>query len=132
MKLAVITDDGKTISQHFGRAVHYLVLTIENGQIAAREMRDKMGHNHFSSQHVEVEIPGQPHGTSAASHDKHAEMANTISDCQTLLCGGMGRGAYDSMLRLNIQPVVSDILDIDAAVQAYLDGKLVDRTDKLH
>jgi len=31
MKIAVITDDGKTISQHFGRSPYYLVLTIEEG-----------------------------------------------------------------------------------------------------
>ena len=50
MKIAVITDDGKTISQHFGRAPYYLVLTIEEGKIVSREMRDKMGHNQFSAQ----------------------------------------------------------------------------------
>ena len=33
MKIAVITDDGKAISQHFGRAQYYLVATVENGQI---------------------------------------------------------------------------------------------------
>jgi predicted Fe-Mo cluster-binding NifX family protein len=33
MKIAAITDDGKTISQHFGRAPYYLVVTVENGQI---------------------------------------------------------------------------------------------------
>jgi predicted Fe-Mo cluster-binding NifX family protein len=29
MKIAVITDDGKTISQHFGRAPYYMVFSIE-------------------------------------------------------------------------------------------------------
>ena len=30
MKIAIITDDGKTISQHFGRANYYAVVTIDN------------------------------------------------------------------------------------------------------
>ena len=30
MKIACITEDGHTISQHFGRAPYYLVLTVEN------------------------------------------------------------------------------------------------------
>ena len=33
MKIAVITDDEKTISQHFGRAPYYMVFTIEDGHI---------------------------------------------------------------------------------------------------
>lgn len=48
MKIAAITDDGKTISQHFGRAQYYPVATIENGQIVDRELREKPGHAHFA------------------------------------------------------------------------------------
>jgi predicted Fe-Mo cluster-binding NifX family protein len=49
MKIAVVTDDGKMISQHFGRAVHYLVLTVEDGKITRRELRDKPGHHQFAA-----------------------------------------------------------------------------------
>lgn len=132
MKIAVITDDGKTISQHFGRAPYYLVLTIEEGKIVSREMRSKMGHNQFSAGHQEEEHHGADHGTDAVSHNKHVSMAETIADCKALLCGGMGMGAYESMRRLNIQPVVTDLLDIDAAAQAFIDGKLIDHTELLH
>jgi transcriptional regulator with XRE-family HTH domain/predicted Fe-Mo cluster-binding NifX family protein/quercetin dioxygenase-like cupin family protein len=132
MKIAVITDDGKTISQHFGRAPYYLVLTIEEGKIVSREMRDKMGHNQFSSQpHVE-ETHAAGHGSDSASHNKHVSMAEAIADCKALLCGGMGMGAYESMRRLNIQPVVTELRDIEAAAQAFIDGKLVDHTELLH
>ncbi len=50
MRIAVITDDGQTISQHFGRALHYLVVTIEEGKITQRELRDKVGHQHFAGE----------------------------------------------------------------------------------
>jgi predicted Fe-Mo cluster-binding NifX family protein len=132
MKIAAITDDGKTISQHFGRAPYYLVLTIEGGKIVEREMRDKMGHNQFSAQPHAEEPQGAGHGTDSASHDKHVSMAQAIADCKALLCGGMGMGAYESMRRLNIQPVVTELRDIDAAAQAFIDGKLVDHTELLH
>jgi predicted Fe-Mo cluster-binding NifX family protein len=68
----------------------------------------------------------------AGSHNKHVSMAEVISDCEVLLCGGMGMGAYESMRRLKIKPVVTDIRDIDTAVQSYLDGRLVDHTELLH
>lgn len=132
MKIAVITDDGKTISQHFGRAPFYMVLTIEEGKIVNREMRNKLGHNQFSAQPHAEEPHEAGHGMDSASHDKHASMAEAIADCKVLLCGGMGMGAYDSMRRLNIQPVVTELHDIDAAAQAFIDGKLIDHTELLH
>jgi predicted Fe-Mo cluster-binding NifX family protein len=132
MKIAVITDDGKTISQHFGRAQFYLVATVENGQVVNREMRPKLGHNHFSNQPHEEEGHEQHHGTDPASHDKHLQMSEAITDCEALLCRGMGRGAYESMKVLNIRPMVTDIANIDEAVIAYVNGQIVDHTEKLH
>jgi predicted Fe-Mo cluster-binding NifX family protein/quercetin dioxygenase-like cupin family protein/DNA-binding XRE family transcriptional regulator len=132
MKIAAITDDGKTISQHFGRAPYYLVLTVEEGKIVNREMRDKMGHNQFSAEPHTTEHHGAGHGMDAVSHDKHISMAEAIADCKALLCGGMGMGAYESMRRLNIQPVVTDLRDIEEAAQAFIDGKLIDHTELLH
>jgi predicted Fe-Mo cluster-binding NifX family protein len=132
MKIALITDDGNTISQHFGRAPYYLVVTIEDGQVTQREMRDKLGHNHFVSQETGAHDPNQRHGFDSGSHDKHTSMAQAIADCEAIICGGMGAGAYESMRKLNIQPVVTDLREIDAAIQAYLTGSLQDRTDLLH
>lgn len=132
MKIAAITEDGKTISQHFGRAPYYLVLTIEEGKITNREIRSKMGHNQFHDQSHEEGPHGAGHGMDASSHDKHVSMADAIADCKALLCGGMGMGAYESMRRLNIQPVVTDLVDIEEAAQSFIDGRLIDHTELLH
>jgi len=132
MKIAVITDDGKTISQHFGRAAYYLVLTIEEGKIVNREMRNKLGHTHFQSDTHLASTDGSGHGIDPESHNKHINMAETISDCKVLLCGGMGMGAYESMRQLKIKPIVTEETDVDAAAQAFIDGKLIDHTELLH
>ena len=132
MKIAAITDDGKTISQHFGRAQHYLVCTVENGQIVSRDLREKLGHAQFANEPHSADIPGQPHGMDPASHDRHILMAQAILDCKALLCRGMGMGAYESMKVAGIQPVVTDIVDIDEAVKAYIEGKIVDLVERLH
>ena len=131
MKIAVITDDGKTISQHFGRAPFYKVFSVDDGKITGSELRDKMGHNQFSPAGHE-EHHHEQHGQDESSHNKHTQMADSINDCKALICGGMGMGAYDSMRRLNIQPIVTDLTDIEVAVQAYIDGKLIDHIEKLH
>jgi len=131
MKIAFITNDGKTISQHFGRASHYLVVDVEDGEIKNKELREKMGHNQFahSDEHHDHT---QGSGMDKASHSKHNLMAKAISDCDVLICGGMGRGAYISMQSFDITPLVTDYKDIEKALQVYLAGDLKDQTDKLH
>jgi len=59
-------------------------------------------------------------------------MAESISDCQIVLTGGMGWGAYESMKSYNIESIVTDVKNIDEAVQLYLDGKLENQMERLH
>ncbi len=132
MKIAAITDDGQTVSQHFGRARYYLVLTVENEQVTDRQLRNKVGHAHFADEPHPAEQPGQPHGFDPVSQNRHAQMAETIADCQVLICGGMGMGAYESMRGRGIKPVVTDVTPIDDAVRAYVGGTLPDLVEKLH
>jgi predicted Fe-Mo cluster-binding NifX family protein len=132
MKIAAVSDDGITISQHFGRAAYYVVVTVQNDQIVAREQREKMGHAQFGGEtHAEGADP-RGHGFDPAAQSRHARMASAIADCQVLLARGMGAGAYDSMQAAGIRPVVTDIANIDDAVKAYLAGALVDHTEWLH
>jgi len=132
MKIAAITEDGATISQHFGRAPLYVVATVENGEIINKETRDKTGHHTFAAnQHPET-APGERHGYDAGAQTRHASMAETIADCQVLLAGGMGWGAYESMKSRNIEPVVTDIESIDEAIELYLAGKLENLMERLH
>jgi len=132
MKIAVISDDGATISQHFGRASLYVVATVENGKVVNKENRNKMGHQHFASMPHAEPAPGQPHGYDADSQSKHAQMAQNIDDCQVLLAGGMGWGAYDSLKSRGIEVIITDVSDIDEAVKIYLEGKLPNLMEKLH
>jgi predicted Fe-Mo cluster-binding NifX family protein len=133
MKIAAITEDGQTISQHFGRAPHYMVVTVEQGRIVSRELRDKLGHAHFQGEPHDHEAGGDGrHGFGPEADNRHGRMAEAISDCSALLCRGMGQGAYQSMQQRNIRPVVTDIETIDDAVLAYVGGQIVDHVEKLH
>jgi predicted Fe-Mo cluster-binding NifX family protein len=132
MKIAAITDNGKTMSLHFGRAQYYLVATVENGQIVNREMRDKINHSQMQAEGHDHEEAGQKHGYGPAADNRHGRMAESINDCEALLCCGMGMGAYENMMARNIRPVVTDIADIDEAVLAYAGGQIVDHVEKLH
>lgn len=131
MNIAAVTDDGTTISQHFGRAKFYEVLFVENGKVVKRERREKLGHNNFA-QEEHHHHSGEQHGQDQHSHNKHVSMAEAIKGCKILLARGMGNGAYQSMIQLNIKPVVTDIKNIDDAVQAVINGSIIDHTEKLH
>jgi predicted Fe-Mo cluster-binding NifX family protein len=132
MKIAVITEDGTTISQHFGRAPLYIVVTVEGGKIVNKEKRNKAGHHTFAAHHDAPLAPDERHGYDAGSQVRHASMAETITDCQVLIAGGMGWGAYESLKSRGIEPVVTDVENVDEAVKLYLEGKLPNLMERLH
>jgi predicted Fe-Mo cluster-binding NifX family protein len=63
-KIALVTDDEETISAHLGRALYYVVVTIEDGKITGRETRDKAGHHTFADEPHDHE-----HGGGHGSHE---------------------------------------------------------------
>lgn len=132
IKIAAVSDDGQTISQHFGRAKYYTVLTIEDGKIVAREQRQKMGHAQFAGEENAEEQDPRGHGFSSAEQDRHSRMAEAVRDCQILLARGMGSGAYYSMEQVGIRPVITEIANIDEAALEAASGTIVDHKEKLH
>lgn len=141
MKIAVVTDDQKTISRHFGRAHYYLVFTAEGGQIVQQELRDKLGHDQFQHEqhehdhdhdHDHEHHHEHGHGHGRHSQEKHDRMMANIGDCQVLLCAGMGMGAHASLQAIGVTPILTDYRDVHQAVQAYLDGVLADHRERLH
>ncbi len=143
MKIAVVSDDGENISQHFGRAQHYVVLTIENGEVTGRELREKFGHRHGAG---EQHATGDGHGAAGQAEcdpsssqrfgrlaeDSHARMAAPIIDCSVLLTRGMGAPAYYSLQRAGIRAMVVNETTVAEAAQAFLGGKLLDHPERLH
>jgi predicted Fe-Mo cluster-binding NifX family protein len=126
MKIAIVSDDHQTISAHFGRAQFYEVFTINAGKVTARETLVRS-----NSQIVAVGGGHEAEGEHHHHHD-HNAMITPISDCQVLLAGGMGMGAHLSLKEHGIQPIITDIREIQAAVDAYLAGTLVDHKERLH
>ncbi len=134
MKIAAVTEDGVTISQHFGRAPYYLVLTVKDGKIVSQEKRNKAEHHALGgvSCHEDASCHDGKHGMDAESQAKHAGMLTNILDSQVLLAGGMGYGAYESLKSSGVEPIITDSETIEEAAKLYLDGKLVNLMEKLH
>jgi predicted Fe-Mo cluster-binding NifX family protein len=131
MKIAVISENGTTVSQHFGQAPYYVVITAEDGKIVDKEKREKPGHRNFAH-HQGHPAHEEGHGYGAEAQSKHASMAEPIADCQVLIAGGMGWGAYENLTSRGIETIVTDIKNIDEAVKLYLEGKLLNLQQRLH
>lgn len=132
MKIAAITDDGQTLSQHFGRARYFLVVTAEAGRMVSRELRDKAGHHTFAPNEGAGPSHAGPHGFDPASRDRHGRMLAAIADCQVLLAGGMGQGMYAALEQAGIRPILTAESRIEEAIRHYLDGTLEIRPDLAH
>jgi predicted Fe-Mo cluster-binding NifX family protein len=128
MKIAVVSDDGKTISQHFGRAMYYVVYDVSNGVITGSETRNKAAHHSGEEHHGHGE--GEHSGPEADA--KHSSMLANISDCEVLIVRGMGWGAFDAINAAGVKPFITDLELAEEAVKAYVAGKLDSHIERLH
>lgn len=129
IKIAVVTEDKRTVSPHFGRASYYLVYSTEGDSILEKEIRAKAGHHTFTegSGHTHSHHHGEHHhgGHHHGSHhpdQKHNRMVETILDCEVLIVGGMGAGARRAMESAGIKACSTELEEAEEAVRAYLGG----------
>ncbi|WP_457636668.1 NifB/NifX family molybdenum-iron cluster-binding protein [Oceanithermus sp.] len=130
MKLAIVTDDGRTVSQHFGRAAFYLVVETAGGEVKSRELRPRKtphaaGHDHEHHH-------GHGHGTAPRAAERHAAMTEQIKDCELLVAGGMGQGAVRAMEEAGIRVVLTDLPSVDDVLRELAAGNLRNRSGRMH
>jgi predicted Fe-Mo cluster-binding NifX family protein len=125
MKIAVVSENGKTISRHFGRASQYVIVKVDGGKILSMGIRPKASHFDFTSaEQNEYDCKCKTQGCGKDSYDRHRSMVLNILDCSVLLSGGMGEGAFEGLKSRGIQTVFTDVEDIETAVNLYIAGKL--------
>ena len=115
MRIAVASDDRKTISHHFGSALGFVIFEIHDNRVINQEYRKNIGKS-----------------TGECGSCNHDVMINNIKDCDVLISYGMGRRIYDDLTKNNIQAVVTDEETVDAAVERFIKKELENRLDKLH
>lgn len=116
MRIAVPTNDGVSMSEHFGRSAGFLIFGVEDGRIATREMRSNQGQECHTGDH------GAEHACGAQGHGGIAAM---LSDCQFVLCAGMGQRAADALRANGISAIlVQPAGSAEETVASYLAGKL--------
>jgi predicted Fe-Mo cluster-binding NifX family protein len=137
MKIAIVTDDGQLVSQHFGRAKQFLVAEIAGETIVSRELRPNpgcqgLGHGPHTERRGHPGAQPDCHGSGAGAAGSHQRVVSAVSDCEAVIAGGMGWGARESLLACRVRPIITEIQDIDAALLAYARGTITDHADWTH
>lgn len=130
MKIAVATEDGKSIFPHFGRSPYFIIFEVEQGRIITEAMRQNTFTGHFRGKHEHHQHGEHNHG--AGDPHLHQSVAEGLKDCQVVISQGMGRKAWMDLRARGIEMIVTNEVEVKKAVRMYLAGELVDQIDKLH
>ena len=113
MKVAVPTDDGKTIASHFGRASYFAIFEVEDGEIKEKKIVEN---NPYHAEGHHGDHPGAKHS--------HGRFVSLLEGCNAIISRGMGRRAVIDLEAAGIKPVFTDVGEAEEAVKAYSAGTL--------
>ncbi len=116
-KIAIASDDGISISSHFGRTKGFVIFEIVDKEIKGREYRLNTFTRHAK-------------GIMDFKGDPHSVIISALSDCKVVISHGMGRRIYEDLKRAGIEVYITDETDVEHALELYLKGELVNRPER--
>ncbi len=117
MKIAVTSQNRKTITGHAGKCRKFWVYTIAERAVVSKTL---------------LELPIEQSFHESAHSAAGAATPHPLDDVNVLISGGMGSGLKARLLQKGIQAVATTETDIDAAVAAWLNGSLVEAAPEDH
>lgn len=103
MRIAITSQNRKTITEHAGKCRKFWIYDIEQEQPAERQL---------------VELPIEQ-----SFHASHG-LPEALTGIDVLISRGMGGNLYQRLIGFGIQPLLTDEEDPDRAVADFLSGKL--------
>ena len=132
-KIAIPTNNGKTISAHFGQARAFLIITLDNGEIIEQELRelpesgeDEHHHHHHHHDHE------HSHQHGMGGNRAHMAKFNYLHDCQILIGGGMGQPAVQRLNSMGIQVALTDHKKIEDLLEEIKTGQVKHNPRRIH
>jgi predicted Fe-Mo cluster-binding NifX family protein len=105
MKIAVTSQDRKTITAHAGMCRRFWIYTVDDGQ--------------QSGARTLLELPKEQ-----SLHESYGAGPHPLDAVDVLIAGGMGSGLADRLARRGIRALVTSETDPDSAVAAFVAGRL--------
>lgn len=104
MKIAVASQNRRTITEHAGKCRKFWIYETEQDKIVRKEL---------------LELPREQ-----SFHDSSPHSPHPLNGIQVLIAGSMGQGLSHRLAHKGIVGIVTPETDPDRAVTAYLDGSL--------
>jgi predicted Fe-Mo cluster-binding NifX family protein len=112
MKIAIVSNDGVHVADHFGSAHGVLVVDVAS---------DNTMHTQFVAAFGGDLHQQREQGTNLFAPN------GPLQGCKAVCCGGMGGHAYESIAHMGMEPIIvgPGAGSWEGVVQAYLAGTLV-------
>ena len=110
MKIAITSQNQRTVSGHAGKTTRFVVFEIIEGKLIDKSLleleKENVLHEHF-------------HGNPAAGY------IHPVLKMDVVITGSMGPGFPVKMQANGIEAVMTEEKDIDVVIKSYLEGTLV-------
>lgn len=112
MKIAVTSQNRKTITSHAGKCRKFWVYAVEDNCVRGKQL---------------LEIP-----LSQSFHESDHEAPHPLDGVKLLISGGHGRGLQFRLQQMGIVALATAETDPDKAVAAWLAGNLIEKAPYQH
>jgi len=120
MKIAIASDDEKTISSHFGKTKGFCIFEVEGKEIKSQQYLPNTFTDHARG------LEGTRH--KAHEHD-HTPILVALKDCKAVIAHGMGKHMRNDLMSIGIEVYVTKETDVEKALNLYLNGELIDKPE---
>ena len=127
MKIAIPSDEGTYLSQHFGRTLGFTIFEVTDGQIINQEYRPNDFTGHASGQHEQHQHHGAGHEEHA--QHSHSKILDALHDCEVVIAGGMGRRLVDDLTGAGKKIFITGEPEIHKVIERFLADKLYSDKD---
>ncbi len=123
MKIAIPSDEGTYLSQHFGRTLGFTIYEVDDKQIINQEYRPNTFTGHGLGQHQ----GHQHHGPEHEEHAQHSHqrILDALHDCEVVIAGGMGRRLIDDLTDAGKRIYITTQIETRKAVEMFLADTLI-------
>lgn len=133
MKLALPTDDGKTVASHFGRAQYFLVVEIDGTKEISRKLVENLhGRWHNDERHGAHHGESHRHNHSKAHTNEHHEHRHghdevfaSLGNIEGVIAVRIGPHMFEELKSKKISVYLVPVsTSIDNAINSFTEGKL--------
>jgi predicted Fe-Mo cluster-binding NifX family protein len=112
MRIAVASQNRKTVTGHAGKCRKYWLYQITGKEITSREL---------------LELPIEQ-----SFHESNHDQPHPLDAVDVLICGGMGQGLQHRLKQKGILAVATSETDLERAVAGWLNGTLPEAAPEDH